>query len=149
MIDDDSGFTLMGLSRRLPYFLIAPECKDKELAFFEGIDYVTFFKDFGDKDVFDTMILLNKREKDKGFTPNWIVKNLKIEIEKAIEVISILKKYKLINTTQLEMDDTMQEIYTYNPTPSFVALLIFAREMIDRMFSWRFCCHNRTKPHLL
>ncbi|MCL1859285.1 MAG: helix-turn-helix domain-containing protein [Oscillospiraceae bacterium] len=147
-VDDDSGFTLMGLSRRLPYFLIAPECKDKNLAFFEGIDYVVFFKDFSDKAVFDTMILLNKREQDKGFTPNWLIKNLKIETEKATEVINILKKYNLINTTQLEMDDTTQEIYTYRPTPSFVALLIFAREMIDRPTSWRFCTNNRTKPYL-
>ena len=148
-IVDDSGFTLMGLSRRLPYFLIAPECKDKELAFFEGIDYIQFFKDFSDKAVFDTMILLNKRERDKGFTPNWLNKNLGIEIEKGIEVIKILKKYKLINTTQIEIDDTTQEIYTYKPTPSFVALLIFAREMIDRPTSWRYCTNNRTKPYLV
>ena len=146
---DDSGFTLMGLSRRLPYFLLAPECKDKNLAFFEGIDYVTFFKDFGDKAVFDTMVLLNKREQDKGFTPNWLIKNLKIEIEKATEVINILKKYRLIKTTQLEMDDMTQEIYTYDPTPSFVALLIFAREMIDRPGSWRFYNNSgREKPYL-
>ena len=147
-VNDDSGFTLMGLSRHLPYFLIAPECKDKELAFFEGIDYITFFKDFSDKAVFDTMLLLNKREQNKGITLNWLIKNLNIENEKAMEVIRILKKYKLINTTQVEMDDTIQEIYNYIPTPSFVALLIFAREMIDRPQSWKFWVNNRTKPYL-
>ena len=139
----------MGLSRRLPYFLLCPECKDKELAFFEGIDYVAFFKDFSDKAVFDTMVLLNKREKDKGFTTNWLIKNLKIEIEKATEIIRILKKYKLISATQVEIDDTIQEIYTYLPTPSFVAFLIFAREMIDRPQNWRFYNDSgREKPYL-
>ena len=147
-IFNDDGFTLMGLSRRLPYYLLVPECKDKNLAFFEGIDYVPFFKDFSDKNVFDAMILLNKRE-NKGFTPNLLMKNLKIESEKAIEIIKILQKYKLINVTQIEMDDSIQEIYTYNATPSFVAFLIFAREMIDRPGSWNYYCGGRNKPYLL
>jgi len=147
-IFDDNGFTLMGLSKRLPYYLLVPECKNKELAFFEGIDYITFFKDFSDKNVFDAMILLNKRE-NKGFTPNLLIKKLNVDFEKAIEIIKTLQKYKLIKTTQIEMDDALQEIYTYDATPSFVAFLIFAREMIDRPGSWNYYCGGRNKPYLL
>lgn len=44
----DSGFTRMGIGNRLPYFLLVPESKDKEKAFFEGIDYTAFFNDFSD-----------------------------------------------------------------------------------------------------
>jgi len=148
-IRNNKGFTLMGLSRRLPYFLIAPDAKNKNHAFFEGIDYITFFKDFSDKAVFDTMVFLNKREASKAFTPNLLMKNLKIESAKAMEIIKILQKYQVINSTQIEMDDALQEIYNFNPTPSFVALLIFAREMIDRPNSYSYWCGGDEKPYLL
>jgi cellobiose phosphorylase len=77
------------------------------------------------------------------------MKNLKIESEKAMEIINILRKYKLINITQIEMDDANQEIYTFNPNPAFVALLIFAREMIDRPGSWSWYSGGRNKPYLI
>ncbi|MCL2518232.1 MAG: helix-turn-helix domain-containing protein [Oscillospiraceae bacterium] len=147
-IRDDNGFTSMGLAKRLPYFLIVPECADKDLAFFEGIDYVTFFKDFSDKAVFDSMVFLYKRDATKGFTPNLLVKNLGLAPEKAVEVIKIFSKYQILRNTQIEMDDVMQEIYTLDPTPSFYALLIFAREMIEPPNSFNYYQGGRTKPYL-
>ena len=147
-ISTDNGFTLMALSKRLPFFLLVPECKDKNLAFFEGIDYVEFFNDFSDKNVFETMILLNKRA-NKAFTPNLLIKNLKIEPKEAIETIKILGKYNLIKTTEIEMDDILQEMYTFNPTPSFIALLIFIQEMIRQQpGGWSYYNPGRGKPYL-
>lgn len=143
----NNGLTLMGLSRRLPYFLLAPESLDKNLAFFEGIDYITFFKDFSDKAVFDTMVFLNTREQNKAFTPNLLMKNFNIKFEKSTDIIKTLHKYRVVNIAQIEMDDAIQEIYTFNPTPSFVALLIFAREMINRPDSFRYFNGGRTKPY--
>ena len=49
----DDGFTRMGISGRLRYFLLVPDIKDPEAAFFRGIDYVSFFRDFSDPDVFE------------------------------------------------------------------------------------------------
>lgn len=148
----NDGFTLMGLSRRLPYFLLAPEATDKNLAFFEGIDYINFFKDFSDKIVFDAMVFFNKRESEKGFskdfTTNLLMQNLKIEAEKAAEVIKILQKYGVIHVKVIEVDDIKQEIYKFAPTPSFIALLIFAREMINRPNVWDCFIENRSKPYL-
>ena len=148
-IRKNEGFTLMGLSRRLPYFLLAPDSKDKNLAFFDGINYVDFFKDLSDKNVFDAIVFLNKRDRDKSFTPNLLIKNLKIAPEKATEIIEILGKYGIIHITQVEMDDAMQEIYTVNSTPAFVALLIFAQEMINPPHGWDFYCGGDEKPYLL
>ena len=146
---DDNGFTLMELSRRMPYFLIVPDAKDKNLAFFEGVDYITFFKDISDKIIFDAIIFLNKRERAKSFTPNLLMKNLKIELEKATEVIKTLEKYNFIRTTQIEMDDAVQDIYTFNPKPSFIAFLIFAREMVAGTNVYSFYTDNREKPFLI
>ena len=144
----DSGFTRVGIGNRLPYFLLVPESKDKEKAFFEGIDYTAFFKDFSDQNVFNAMVMLNKRKNRKAFTANLLVKEMDIDKDTAADIIKILQKYHLIHVTQIEMDDEEQEIYTFNPTPSFIALLIFAREMIDRPNNFSYYMGNRNQPYL-
>ena len=144
----DQGFTLMGIANRLQYFLLVPEIEDTESAFFEGIDYLSFLKDFSDKDVFETCVFLYKREHAKVFTEKLLVKNLKIDTKKATDVLDVLEKYKLIYKTQVEMDDDIQTVYKFQPSASFIAFLIFAREMIER--PREFSCHVdiRTKPYL-
>jgi transcriptional regulator with XRE-family HTH domain len=144
----DHGFTRMGIANRLQYFLIVPEPKDTEKAFLRGVDYPKFFEDFSDPDVFGACVLLSKREHKKAFTPNLLVKKMGITPLKATEVLEILAKYRLISSTPFEMDDEVQTIYTFSPSPSFIALLIFAREMIrtPRIFSYHM--DQRTKPYL-
>lgn len=61
-IESDHGFTRMGIANRLQYFLIVPEIKDTDAALFNGIDFLGFFKDFSDADVFNAYVMLNKRE---------------------------------------------------------------------------------------
>jgi hypothetical protein len=137
----------MGLSEKLPYFLLVPECGDKNAAYFEGIDYPALFRDFSDKTVFDAMVFLNTREHGKGFTPNLLVKKFGIDAEKAADVIKTLKKYSVIHATQIEMDDETQDVYTLEPTPSFAALLIFAREILDQTRGYYYYTSGRQKPY--
>ena len=144
----DYGFTRMGVGNRLQYFLIVPELKDTELAYFDGIDYSEFFKDFSDADVFNACVMLNKRAYKKAFTPRLFVKEMGITLEKSHEILKILSKYSLIDSTTVEMDDEMQTVYHFRPSPSFVALLIFAREMIDKPSVFAYNCENRRKPYL-
>lgn len=144
----DYGFTRMGLANRLQYFLIVPEPKDTEAALFDGIDYPAFFKDFSDPDVFNACVMLHKREHKKLFTPNLLEKKMGITLEKANLVLEVLKKYRLVYPSQIEMDDEIQMVYQFSLTPSFIAFLIFAREMIDK--PGVFCYYNegRGKPYL-
>ncbi len=144
----DYGFTRMGVANRLQYFLIVPEPKDTESAYFNGIDYPAFFKDFSDADVFGACVMLNKREHKKAFTPNLFVKQMGITLEKSHEILKILSKYRLIDSTKVEMDDEIQTVYHFQPSPSFVALLIFAREMIDKPSVFAYNCESRRKPYL-
>lgn len=144
----DFGFTRMGIGNRLRYFLLVPETDDTEAAFFENIDYLSFFKEFADKDVFNAYVFLYKRESNKAFTEKLILNDLKLEADKAAYVISVLKKYNLIKETNIEMDDEVKIVYNFKPSPSFIAFLIFAREMIEtpNVFS----CYGgyRNKPYL-
>lgn len=144
----DYGFTRMGIANRLQYFLLVPEIKDTETAFFNGIDYLSFFKDFSDKDVFNACVMLNKREGHKAFTHNILVKNMGIKPDKAIQVLDILEKYNLLHQTQIEMDDEIQTVYNFNPTPSFIAFLIFAREVIKTPNSFTYYCIERNNPYI-
>lgn len=144
----DRGYTRMGIANRLQYFLIVPEVEDKGEAFFNGIDYVAFFKDFSDKSVYDTMVMLNKREHSKSFTPNLLMKNIGVDFDKALEIIKTLNKYGVINTTEIELDDVVQEVYTFVPTPSFTAMLIFAREIIDKPDNFSYYMGGRNRPYL-
>ena len=144
----DSGYSLMQLSKVLPYFMLAPNPADTESAYFDGIDYPAFFKDISDKAVFDTLIFLNKRESSKAFTAKLLIKNLKIDEENAKKVIEVLKKCESVAVTQIEMDDVLQETYIFEPSPAFVAMLTFARELISppRAYAWH--CGWREKPYL-
>lgn len=144
---NNEGFTRMGIANRLQYFLLVQDPKDFDAAYFDGINYTQFFKDLSDKDVFDACVMLNKRDYKKAFTANLLVKNLSIKKEKAEEVLKILTKYRFICSMQIEMDDETQTVYNFVPTPSFPALLIFARETIEKPDRFAYYCENRSKPY--
>lgn len=143
----DHGFTRMGIANRLQYFLLVPEPHDADAAFFEDVDYSTFFKDFSDKDVFDACVFLYKRESDKAFTQNLLINNLKLEPVKAAHILNVLEKNNLLYKTLIEMDDETRTVYNFKPSPSFVAFLIFAREMIKTPNSFSFYMAGRNKPY--
>lgn len=143
----DYGFTRMGIANQLQYFLLVPENTDSNAAFFNDVDYVTFLKDFSDKDVFDACVMLNKQRSEKAFTTCLLEKNMKLEKAKAEQVIAVLEKYGLLEKVQIEMDDVIQTVYNFKPTPSFIAFLIFAREMIKPPTNFSYYCVNRNKPY--
>lgn len=139
----------MGIANRLQYFLFVPEIKNKEIGLFDNVDYVEFFKEMSDKDIFNAFLLLFKRDFKKAFTENLFVKELNIDLEKTQKIIKILTKYHLIKKTQIELDDETKDIFTFFPTPSFLSLLIFAKEIIDPPHSFAFYSDGRTKPYLV
>ena len=145
---DDYGYTRMNISDRLPYFLIVPEAGDKEAAFFTGIDYPALFKLLSDPDVFNTLVLLNRRDHSKLFTPELLVKELGLDARQAGDILRGLQLYGLVMGMPAELDGAAQELYRFLPTPSFTAMLIFARELIDRPHTFVYLSEHRTKPYL-
>ena len=145
---NNDGFTLMGIGNRSQYFLVVPNPKDADAAYLNGVNYPEFFKDFSDENVFNACIMLNKRNAEKAFTENLLVKNMGITPEESEIILGVLRKYKLVYTSQIEMDDEIKTVFHFNPTPAFVALLIFARQLIDRPNSFCYNCSYRRKPYL-
>lgn len=144
----DNGFTLMGIANIQQYFLLVPDPKNIEAAYFNDIDYVEFFKDFSDEDVFNTCVMLHQRESKSFFTADFIAKKMSFDIERATEVIKILNKYSFIYEQEIEMNDNSQLVYYFSPTPEFIALLIFTKEIINRPQSYIWNSHSRIKPYL-
>lgn len=128
----DSGFTLMCLKENLQYFFITSEPSEgRNEALFEGIDHISLFKILSDKDTFNTLLLLYKRE-NKPFTAKLLNKSLNISLERAEEILEALETYKLITISEVELDDDIIKIYNFIPNPAFVALLTFSKEIIVR-----------------
>ena len=144
----DQGFTLMGIANRLQYFLVVPEPQNKNLAFFNGIDYTELFRDLSDETFFETLVFLSKRKNDKCFTQHLLINQFQIDFDQSLVLIKTLDKYGLLQTTQIETNDTVQKVYRFVPTPSFTALLIFARELIDRPNAFSYYLGGRNKPYL-
>ena len=147
-IMQNEGFTRMGIANRSQYFLIVPEPKSTDDAYFKGIDYPSFFRDISDDDFWNACVYLNKRDYKKAFTTTLFINKLEINDEKAEEILSKLKKYKMVYSTQIEMDDEIQTVYHFNPTPSFIALLIFAQEIIEKPEIFAYYCGGREQPYL-
>jgi len=147
-IRSDEGYTTMGLAKVLPYFLLVPECENKEDALFRGIDYPALFADLAQKDVFETLVFLYKRDPNKLFTQDLLVKALSVTPERALEILQILSKYKQLSTQKMEINDTEETIYRFSPSPSFYSLLIFAREFIDPPQSFYYFSGGRQTPYL-
>ena len=147
MMQND-GFTRMGIANRSQYFLIVPDPKSTDKAYFNGIDYPSFFKDISDNDFWNACVYLNKRDYKKAFTTALFTNKLGINDEKAGDILSKLKKYKMVYSTQVEMDDEIQTLYHFSPTPSFIALLIFAQEIIEKPEIFAYYCGGRETPYL-
>ena len=144
----DSGYTEMGLFNRMQYFLVVPDAKDKDRALLDGVDYPSLFKLLSDKDVFDTLVFLYKRENANSFTDELLLRRLNLTPEKANQIITALLRLRLLGKTTAELADETVDFYNFQAKPSFVSMLIFAREMIDIPSNF-YCNHDgRYKPYL-
>jgi len=144
----DSGYTEMGLFNRMQYFLVVPDAKDKNEALLNGIDYPSLFKRLSDRDVFDSLVFLYKRERRHLFTEQLLTKEVNLSPQKAKEVLAELLRLRLLEKTEAEIDGQTMPLYRFWARPSFISMLIFAREMID--IPQNFYVNNgaRRKPYL-
>ncbi len=127
----DSGFTRMRLSKPLQYFLLALEPEDWESAYLDGVDYPALFRALSDEAVFHAIVRLHRHSASK-FTAAWLAKTLEVSPEKATEVLNVLKTYDLLWEEDIELDEEQVTVYGFVQTPSFPALLLFARELIRK-----------------
>lgn len=151
-ISTNHGFTRMGIANRLQYFLLVPEIKDAEVAFSAvkgSSKYCNLFADLADPDFFNACITMYKRTSTNAFTSKLLMNACNLTAEKATAVLDLFGKYNLAAKTDIEEDNGhTQTIYKFVPRPSFIALMIFAREMIAPAQQVIYTSNTRTKPYL-
>ena len=147
-IEVDSGYTEMGLFNRMQYFLVVPDAKDKDKALLDGIDYPGFFKLMADKYIFETLVFLYKRDSFNAFTEKLIIQELGYAEDEAKQIIAELLRLNIIAKTVADIGNDVVEVYQFARRPSFVSMLIFAREMIDIPNNFYVNNRSRRKPYL-
>jgi len=143
----DSGISMFNLSINAPYVFIIPESDERSGKLLDGIDYIPLFKMLSERDAFDALILLHKKD-HKAFTPKLIEKSLNITFERAQEIINLFKNYNFITTTEIELDNELQYVYTFRYSPSFIAFLTFAHEIITPPNNFYIFHGGRNKTYL-
>ncbi len=129
------------------YFALIPDMENMPQYLFEDVDLGKFFEDMGDKDMYNALLLLYKRD-NKSFTDKLLCKNLGISEQKAAEIIDTLKSWNSIMVNEVELDDEVQRIYTFRANPAFVPLMLYAREMAQHPTTYSWFNQNRSKPYL-
>ena len=146
----DGGYSHMSLNETLPYFLLAPTPADKDLAYFDGMDYPAFFAMLADKNVFDTIVHLYKRDLRGTLTLKFLADSMKTTEEEMARIIAILQKLKMVVIRPITLDDSTSDVYEVDHfrAPNFLALLTFARYQMVSENVWQHASNGGPMPYL-
>jgi DNA replication protein DnaD len=101
-------------------------------------EYQKLFQMLSDIDMLNALIFLQSRESNKPFTPNLLVKELSIPVEKAEFILEELSEYGFLWKQEIELDDEIKKVDTFLRAEAFIPMLIFAKEIITRPTNWNF-----------
>ena len=137
-----TGMILMAIHKELQYYFNCPMPKDELLKILTQTtavaEYQKLFQTFSDIDFLNALVLLYNRNNPKAFTPNLLVKELSISIEKAESILKELEAYRYIHKEEIELDDEIKEVNKFNKRRMFIPFLIFAQEFIRCPNNWHF-----------
>lgn len=145
----DNGFTLVGFNKNLRHYLIMPEPPDgwKQELYYKD-EFRDFFELLSDESTLKTIFFLYGR-KAGSFTPKLLEKELSIAGEKALTILNKLISLKLIDASQVELDDEIKTVYRFEPNVAIIPFLMFAREIIKRPNSFYMYAQNRKETNPL
>lgn len=98
--------------------------------------------------MFNAIVFLYKRESKSLFSEQLLTNALGITEQRTKEVLAELVRLRLLVITTAEVDSQVVELYDLWERPSFVSMLIFAREMIDIPNNFYVNNGSRQKPFL-
>ena len=133
LINDENkdGLSLLSLAENEQYAFLMRKPTDYSKLILPTEAYQELFAVLSDIDCLNALLFLYKRENSK-FTEKLLMENLNITEDKAQEVVVLLIKYNFLNAEELELDDKMMTIYSFNARYSFIPFLFFTKEIIQR-----------------
>jgi hypothetical protein len=132
----------------LRYFLLMPKPDwgwQKEVGFRN--EYVELFRALGETNVLKTLYVLFERE-NKPFTPKLIEKLVGVSDQQAMEIFGLLRRYRLIRTSEIELDDEIQTVYNFEPNYVFLGILALGDAMIEKPNNFYYYSVDTMRPVL-
>jgi len=130
IIRRNCGFAKIAITEDIPYFLLLPNFSEKKAELFDHASLPDLFADLGDARFFETIVYLMRRESNKAFSSNLITKKLGFSQDETHAVIEKLRRYCLLSTTTVEIDEEEITMYKAELPQSFCAMVRFARELL-------------------
>lgn len=143
----NAGIASMCLDPERPYFMLFPESESRTRALLQGESLVELFRLLADEDAFDALLLLHRRN-GKPFTSALLEKQLGIAHGKAEEILRAFGRMDLVDSSELELDDKLTTIYSFNPNPAILTFLTAARELVNRPHRFTIYASDREFPLL-
>jgi len=132
------GISTMSLTSKLPYFYLLPRPEGGwDIDAIPRSDFTDVFAMLGDIDVLNAIIMFMARE-NKPFTAKLVETKLNIPADKVMQILVSLERYEMIRISEVELDDAVQKVYSFNDNPAVVALLAIATEIIRRPNCFRY-----------
>jgi len=137
----DSGFSMMGISKEMPYFLILPQTESRS-TLIENTDFVKLFSALGNANFYHALIAIYNRKNANRFTRQFLVNTFSISDGEADEILSALSKYDFVSEETIDIDDGCMKTYAPIMRPELLGLLQFAYIVINKPL-----CHFLSSEH--
>ena len=124
------GFAKIAITQDISYFLLLPDFSGKKNELFDLASLPDLFADLGDHRFFETIVYLMRRESNKAFSSNLLTKKLGFSETETHAVIEKLRRYCLLSSTTVEIDEEEITMYQVAWPQSFCAMIRFARELL-------------------
>ncbi len=133
------GYTLVGVDSRNPYFMLIPQIPMSNKLLANSTDLCTFFKFLSDRTIFDAMVLLCRHPYSQ-FTIKPFADKLKIDENKANEVLDFLIQYGCLAVEQVEIDYEIRTVYRCckEELSAFAPILILTQRFLGNNKSYYF-----------
>lgn len=109
-----NGILKMSVSKNSPSFFILPEPENGYNYLLENLkkeEYLEFFHWLSCRDFFDSVVFVMSMEDETYFTRESLVEFCDISDERAIEILELLKKYRLVQEKNLRAGEKSTMIY--------------------------------------
>ncbi len=144
----DNGMTLMRLTPPCRYFFFLPGEAGLPSEILDTNALLALFRQLGERDFLDTLLFFCKRETCTFFTETLLTEKLGMTLERAHEIVGLLKQYQLLWEQNMELNDKTEVIYKFLPQVSVAALLLFAQECVHTPNFYCYYSGGRGKPYI-
>lgn len=140
----NSGFSYISLKENLPFsfIFVNPPTGNFDDVLISKEKQIAFLKELSQRDFFDVFIYINSR-KNKSFTSELLIKELKIAEHRADEIIHTLCKYNILEVIELELNDDIINTYTLRNNPMIIALFAILDNIVTNPSLYYYYINNK------